>query len=129
MSGLVAKPVIDIDLIVSNSRREDSYVPPLAGLGYALIIREPSWYEHRMLRREVPAVNLHVFGRACPEQARHLLFRDWLRAHPADRDRYARAKGEAKVGATDVMAYNAAKQPVIREIYRRLFGDRGWIEA
>jgi GrpB-like predicted nucleotidyltransferase (UPF0157 family) len=123
--GLAAKPVIDIDLTVADPRDEAVYVPPLEGLGYDLIIREPGWHQHRCLRLEAPMVNLHVFGPDCPETIRHRLFREWLHAHPEDRELYARAKAGAVEGAAVVMEYNLRKQPVIREIYERAFKAAG----
>jgi GrpB-like predicted nucleotidyltransferase (UPF0157 family) len=36
-----------------------------------------------------------VPGPDCDEHLRHLVFRDWLRSHPDDRDRYAACKHEA----------------------------------
>ena len=74
--NLAAKPIIDMDLIVDDPTREETYVPALADLGYVLTIRERTWYEHRMLRHDRPRINLHVFGRNCAEHARHILFRD-----------------------------------------------------
>lgn len=125
--GLPAKPVIDIDLIVSDPEREEEYLPELEALGYILTIRERSWYLHRMLRHENPRVNLHVFGPACPEHVRHILFRDWLREHPADRQRYAEAKLRAKGGSFNAAVYNARKQDTVRAIYDEIFISRGWI--
>ena len=46
--GLCAKPIIDILLIVTDSSKEDDYVPQLLENGYILKVREPDWYEHRM---------------------------------------------------------------------------------
>ncbi len=90
--GLAAKPRIDILLVVADSADEPSYVPALEAAGYALRIREPGWHEHRMFKGPDADINLHVFSQACPEIDRMLLFRDWLRAHPADRDLYERTK-------------------------------------
>jgi len=125
VAGLAAKDVIDIDLTVADPRDEDAYVPALAGIGYVLTIRETTWHEHRCLRLDDPRVNLHVFGPDCPETVRHRMFRDWLRAHPQDRARYEAAKRAAVPGGGHVMDYNARKQPVIREIYRRMFDAAG----
>ncbi|HHR3935051.1 MULTISPECIES: GrpB family protein [Gammaproteobacteria] len=72
VEGLAAKPIIDIDLIVENPEDEASYLLALEALGYELTIREPSWYQHRMLKLHHPMVNLHVFGKDCPEYYRHL---------------------------------------------------------
>jgi len=125
--GLPSKPVVDIDLIVSDPDLENEYVPALETLGYILTIRERSWYQHRMLRHENPRVNLHVFGPACPEHVRHILFRDWLREHPADRQRYAEAKLQAKGGSLNAAVYNARKQDTVRAIYDEIFMSRGWV--
>ena len=126
--GLPAKDVIDIDLTVVDPRAEDRYLPALEALGYRLTIREPWWHEHRGLRLADPRVNLHVFGPGCPESIRQRMFRDWLRAHPEDRDRYAAAKRAAVPGGGHVMDYNLRKQPVVREIYDRLFRAAGLLE-
>jgi GrpB-like predicted nucleotidyltransferase (UPF0157 family) len=127
VEGLAAKDVIDIDHTVADPREEDRYVPALARLGYVLINREPSWHEHRCLRLTEPRVNLHVFGPDCPETIRHRMFRDWLRTHPDDRDRYEQAKRAAIPGGGHVMDYNARKEPVVREIYDRLFRAEGML--
>lgn len=118
---LAAKPVIDIDLIVVDPADEKSYVPALEKLGFELTVREPSWYQHRMLKLQNPNVNLHVFAPNCPEHLRHLLFRNWLIAHPEDRARYASAKFAAVVNANYVKEYNDNKNAVIKDIYRRIF--------
>lgn len=127
VEGLAAKDVIDIDLTVTDPRHEEEYVPPLARIGYALTVREPSWHEHRLLRLTEPRVNLHVFGSDCPELIRHRMFRDWLRAHPEDRARYEEAKRAAVPGGGNVMDYNARKQETIRAIYDRLFHAAGML--
>src|SRR6478736_9541223 len=65
--GLRAKPIIDIVLVVADTTDEDAYLPPLEAVGYSLRLREPEWFEHRLLRREDPPVNLHVFPPRCTE--------------------------------------------------------------
>ena len=44
--------------------------------GYALLIREPDWFEHRMLKRLDTDVNPHIFTVGCPEVDRMVKFRD-----------------------------------------------------
>ena len=130
--GLAAKPIIDIDLTVADPDREQDYVPALETIGFRLAIREPWWYGHRALRSDEPACNIHVFGFDSPEPVKHRIFRDWLRGHPAERDRYAAAKRQAASQANaegeHVMQYNARKQQVIREIYHRAFVAAGLLE-
>jgi GrpB-like predicted nucleotidyltransferase (UPF0157 family) len=127
--GLPAKPVIDIDLTVADPGDEAAYVPALEAAGFRLRVREPWWYEHRVLRAEDPACNLHVFGFDSPEPVKHRIFRDWLRGHPDDRDLYAgtkrRAADEATALGEHTMQYNLRKEQVVREIYHRAFVATG----
>lgn len=90
--GLAAKPLIDIILVVADTTDEAAYVPDLERASYTLRLREPDWYQHRMLKGADPDVNLHVFPLGCEEVERMLLMRDWLRANTADRELYARTK-------------------------------------
>jgi GrpB-like predicted nucleotidyltransferase (UPF0157 family) len=67
-------------------------------------------------------VHLHVWPAGAPEPVRHRLFRDWLRAHPADRDLYAATKRRL---ARDTVHrpgdYSLAKNDVIDVIYVHIF--------
>jgi GrpB-like predicted nucleotidyltransferase (UPF0157 family) len=117
--GLAAKPILDVVLEVPDSREEAAYVPPLVALGYELRIREPDWFEHRVLKLFEPDVNLHVFTAGCQEVERMLRFRDHLRANAADRALYEATKRElaARVWAY-VQNYADAKTEVIGQILR-----------
>lgn len=117
--GLPAKPIVDVDVIVADPGDEDSYVPALEAQGFVLAVREPWWQGHRMLRFAEPRANVHVFGPDAVEPVRQRIFRDWLRDHPDDRERYAAAKRDASAGGGHVMEYNARKQAVLREILVR----------
>ena len=120
--GLPAKPIIDIDLLIEDTADESRYLPALEELGYRLILREPWWYGHRMLVSPAEDVHLHVWPAGAPEPVRHRLFRDWLRAHSADRDLYAATKRRL---ARDTVHrpgdYSLAKNDVIDAIYARIF--------
>ncbi|HEX2131469.1 MAG TPA: GrpB family protein [Actinophytocola sp.] len=128
--GLPAKPVIDILLQVADSANEPTYVPDLERAGYVLRIREPDWLEHRVLHRRVKHgaphdVNLHVFSprHAAAEIARILAFRDWLRSHDDDRDRYAATKRDlARRNWKYVQDYADAKSRIVEEILARAMG-------
>lgn len=118
--GLAAKPIIDMLLVVTDSADETAYVSPLEVAGYVLRIREPDWYEHRMLKGPDTDINLHAFSSDCPEIDRLLTFRDWLRNNAADRDFYARTKRDlAQKKWKHVQNYADAKTAVIEEIVRR----------
>jgi GrpB-like predicted nucleotidyltransferase (UPF0157 family) len=117
---LPAKPVIDIVLEVTDSAAEPDYAPDLEAAGYELRIREPDWFEHRLFRDIVGAVNLYVFSDACPETERMIQFRDWLRSHPDDRGLYAQTKQElAARHWTYMQQYADAKTDVIVSIMGR----------
>jgi GrpB-like predicted nucleotidyltransferase (UPF0157 family) len=118
--GLRAKPIIDIVLEVPDAAQEPAYVPDLERAGYRLTIREPDWFEHRLLKGPDTNVNLHVFSMASSEVDRMLTFRDWLRVDAADRDRYAAHKRE--LAARDwkyVQQYADAKGEIVGEIMQR----------
>lgn len=118
--GLPAKDRIDIDLIVADPADEDAYVPALAAAGFTLRTREPHWYQHRALWTDTHDGNLHVFGPDCDEFLRHVIFRDWLRTHPEDRELYAACKFEsAAQNPMSMSRYVGGKMPVIVEILRR----------
>jgi GrpB-like predicted nucleotidyltransferase (UPF0157 family) len=118
--GLVAKPIIDIVLAVADSADEAAYVAALEAQGYALRIREPEWYEHRMLEGADADVNVHVFSTGCPEIDRMLLFRDRLRADSVERERYAAVKRElASQRWHHMQHYADAKTAVVNEIVAR----------
>lgn len=136
---LPAKPIIDVDLTVTDPTNEATYVPALEGLGYVHWLTEPDWHQHRLLKHlDEPRVHLHVFGPDCPEVVRHRMFRDCLIAHPEDRERYAAAKRDAaaQMAATGDdngalgfgMRYNRIKEPIVREIYARMFRAAGLLD-
>lgn len=134
--GLPAKPIIDIDVAVADPVDEASYVPALESIGLVHWLTEPDWHQHRLFKMLTePRVHVHVFGHDCPELVRHRMFRDWLTTHPEDRETYAAAKRSAlaQVDAPGAdhgalgfgMRYNLVKQPVVREIYERIFRAEG----
>ncbi len=118
--GLVAKPIVDILLVVKNSADEQSYIPALEAKGYRLTIREPDWHEHRLLKGPDTNINLHVFSERSSEINRMLAFRDWLRNNAEDRALYANAKRNlAQRKWNYVQQYADAKSKVVEEIIRR----------
>ena len=118
--GLAAKPIIDIVMEVANSRDESAYVTRLEQHGYKLRIREPDWFEHRVLKGPDADINLHVFTIGCPEIERMLMFRNHLRANATDRNHYEAAKRElASRQWAYIQNYADAKTDVIEEIIAR----------
>jgi GrpB-like predicted nucleotidyltransferase (UPF0157 family) len=118
--GLAAKPIIDILVVLSNTRDEPAYVPALEAAGYVLRIREPDFHEHRMFKGPEANINLHCFSDGCPEIDRMLVFRDWLRTHGSDRLLYERTKRDLAAKTWKyTQDYADAKTAVVQEILAR----------
>ncbi|MFT4164337.1 MAG: GrpB family protein [Microlunatus sp.] len=119
--GLIAKPVIDIDLTVLDVDDEASYLPQLEAAGFRLIFRDEFGTDaHRQLTFALPNANLHVWNPGAIEPQRHQLFKQWLQTCPQDRERYATAKLEA-VESNGATRYNDLKAAVVYDIYERAF--------
>jgi hypothetical protein len=111
---------IDILAVVPNSADETSYVPQLSAVGYSLRVREPSFFEHRMLRTAARDAHVHVFSPAAPEISRMITFRDRLRRSAEDRARYEAVKRRlAAQSWSDMNAYAEAKTGIIESIHGR----------
>ncbi|HEY6272084.1 MAG TPA: GrpB family protein [Terriglobales bacterium] len=124
--GVAAKPVIDVVLEVGDSRDEAAYVPALEAAGYVLGVREADCHQHRMFKGPDREMHLHVFSAGCKEIERMLKFRPWLRSHPEDRDRYARAKiALAQQDWEYLQNYADAKNSIVNEIMARATAGAG----
>ncbi|MFN2389260.1 MAG: GrpB family protein [Actinomycetota bacterium] len=114
--GLCAKAVIDVQVSVPNVTDEDAYRPSIEGLGYPLRARQP---DHRFFRsppHAVPFVHVHVCTAGSDWERRHLLFVDYLKAHPDRAEEYGRLKKElAGRFENDREAYTDAKDDFIAE--------------
>ena len=118
--GLAAKPVVDILLVLDDPGDEASYLPALEAAGYELRVREPGFWEHRMLRTPARDVHVHVFPPDTPEIDRYLLFRDRLRADVAERELYEATK--RRLAAKDrptMQHYAEAKTEIVEAIIAR----------
>jgi GrpB-like predicted nucleotidyltransferase (UPF0157 family) len=123
--GLAAKPIVDIVLGVADPADEASYVPPMEAGGYVLRIREPDWHQHRVFKGPDTDINLHVFAADSSEIVRMLAFRDRLRTHDDERQRYLAAKRElAARHWTFVQEYADAKGEVVEGIIARAMAER-----
>lgn len=121
---LAAKPIIDILVVVADSRDESRYLPQLEAAGYVLRVREPDWNQHRMFRTIDRDVHVHIYSAGCVEIKRTLTFRDRLRRSDRDRARYEKMKRDlAKRDWADMNAYADAKTGVVEEIIAAAIAD------
>jgi GrpB-like predicted nucleotidyltransferase (UPF0157 family) len=92
--GLAAKPIIDVQVSVPDVDDERPYLCRAESAGLVLQLRERG---HRFLLRpaaEPRDVHVHICGSGGAWERDHLLFRDYLRAHPSVRENYAALKKE-----------------------------------
>lgn len=108
--GLPAKPIVDVQISVPDVEDEPGYLPSIEGQGFDLRWIEPG---HRYLRPppELPRLwQVHVCTVGSDWERVHLLFRDYLRAHPAAAVEYAALKRQlADEYRRDSIAYTDAK--------------------
>lgn len=111
--GLAAKPILDLQLAVDAMEPRERYAAPLEALGYLFVPDAASPDFHLFARPpERPRTHhLHVCAAGSEHERRHLAVRDFLRAHPDERDAYAALKREVVARhAQDRLAYIAGKE-------------------
>ncbi len=122
VSGLQAKPVLDIGVAVEDFDAAFAFVEPLKTLGYTFrgeqgILRRHYFVKGRDKNR---THHLHMLERTNPEWRRLLFFRDYLRAHPEALEQYQKLKTYlAKRFPNDREAYTRGKNAFIQDILNR----------
>ena len=116
--GLAAKPIIDLDVVISSRMRFPAVRDALESLGYIhrgnLEIPGRESFQHPS--DEFPH-HLYVCSVDTPNLHDHLILRDTLRANPELRDRYSAVKRDmAARFPHDIDSYIDGKGPLIEEI-------------
>ena len=71
-------------------------------------------------KHEFMTHHLYVCPRDSEELKRHIAFRDYLRTHKEDREKYSVIKLQAAIKyPTDIDSYIGTKSPCITEIYKK----------
>jgi GrpB-like predicted nucleotidyltransferase (UPF0157 family) len=128
---IAAKPVIDIQISVANFEPFNLIREPLESLGYIWSANNPDKTK-RYFRAADGGRSLHIHVRKLGSWSEQysLLFRDYLRANPKDRDKYGNLKLElAEKFRHNRAAYSEAKDPLIWEITKRAHfwsWESGW---
>jgi GrpB-like predicted nucleotidyltransferase (UPF0157 family) len=122
VSGLTAKPVIDIIMAIKNSEKA---ITSLESIGY----QYKGEYNIPMrlyFNKKLPDINLHVYEENHPEIELNLMFRDYLRNHPEAKDEYALLKDDLLKKETSYeknnsvfTGYNLGKDTFIRKILKQ----------
>lgn len=110
--GLCAKATVDILAAVKDFSKVS--VSGLEKLGFKN--RGEVISSGRYFSKKAPGIHLHLFEEGNSLIERDLLFRDWLRSYPDDRDAYSKQKKELAGKHTDGMSYCNAKTEFIDSI-------------
>ena len=115
--GIAAKPIIDIQVSVPDLTDESAFVSGIESIGVPLRMREPD-LGHVYFRDSSPrTVHIHVCQLGSKWERDHLLFRDYLRAHPEAARAYEEMKRAAvQAYGDDRIAYTEAKGPFIEGV-------------
>ena len=126
--GTVAKPQVDILVTVTDLAKARSYYSALADAGFTprgeAGMGEEYFTEDAGDKR---LTSVHVLPAGHAEAVEMVQLRDYLRAHPADRDRYVALKQRLQRRHThDYVAYLKGKKHLLTEL-RAL--ARQWAES
>jgi GrpB-like predicted nucleotidyltransferase (UPF0157 family) len=130
ISGIRAKPNIDILAVVSNIVRLGEASPRWEALGYESM-GEFGIPGRRYFRKDDSGGNrthqIHTFQIGSPQIDRHLAFRDFLRAHREDASLYEALKLRlADLHPEDIEAYASGKDEFVKEIVTQAASWRKW---
>ncbi len=118
--GLGGKGIIDILIITEN---KDEIVDRLLGLGYHFYLSY-STTDRLFLKMHLPDLeegtrtyHIHVMSFKSEDCLDLLFFRDYLKSHPKDVEKYEEIKAEAALKAHgEGMLYRKLKDPFMKEI-------------
>lgn len=117
--GLKAKPIIDLLLIVNDLNVLDAFSEEFEALGYE-VMGEYGIKDRRFFQKgkETRTHHVHAFQyNNINEIERHLLYRDYLRSHPVECERYALLKSSlAEKYPDDIAKYFKGKESLVKEI-------------
>lgn len=115
--GMKAKPVIDMMCIVTSIYQIDLFNDKMRALGYD-VAGEWGIPGRRLFRKggENRTHHIHFYEMNNPQIERHLVFRDYLKAHPEEVVRYSRFKEELTRHFEDTSGYSPAKKAFVTEM-------------
>ena len=121
VEGLSAKPVIDIDVVISDYSVFDSVISKLSTIGYIhegnLGIKDREAFKYSD-KPHLQTHHLYVCPLNSKELLRHITFRDFLRNNPDAVKKYSEVKeNAAKLFPDNIDKYIEYKTPCIEELY------------
>ncbi|MFZ7942952.1 GrpB family protein [Neobacillus sp. 19] len=117
VQGMKAKPVIDMMCIVKDINKVDEFNPRMESLGYD-VAGEWGIAGRRLFRKggENRTHHIHFYQFNNPQIERHVVFRDYLRAHPEEVARYSHFKEELANRFENTSDYSPAKKYFVKEM-------------
>lgn len=120
---IYAKPVVDLLVEVRDLTEVDGRGSAMESLGYE-VLGEYGIPGRRYFRKDSPegvrTHHVHAFEAGSDEVERHLAFRDYMLAHPADAQSYSELKRKlAKEHPQSFDGYMDGKDGFIKEMDRR----------
>lgn len=120
IAGIVAKPVIDVAVAIEQYPLPDEVLTAVEALGYTYWGEYGIPHRHLFFQRGGPVgYNIHINELANDQFQRHVLFRDYLRAHPDAAQGYERLKLELAAQYEDVNTYANSKSEFVRDILKK----------
>jgi len=121
--NIYAKPIIDLLVAVKDLDRVDRQNSLMENLGYQAM-GEFGISERRYFRKDnssgIRTHHVHIFEIHSPQIKRHLAFRDYLIAHPAEAKQYSDLKQKlAKAYPHNIESYMDGKDAFIKDIDRK----------
>jgi GrpB-like predicted nucleotidyltransferase (UPF0157 family) len=118
-----AKPIIDILVAVEDLAKVDEQNASMQRLGYEGM-GEFGILNRRFFRKDnevgIRTHHIHIFSVGSDQIERHLAFRDYMRSHSEDAQRYSELKQKlAKQYPDDIEKYMDGKAEFIQEIDRK----------
>jgi GrpB-like predicted nucleotidyltransferase (UPF0157 family) len=126
--GIYAKPIIDLMPTVYDISLVEACVPAMEALGFEYLgefglpgrryFRKNDAQEHR-------THNVHMYQADNPEALRHIIFRDFMIAHPAHAQAYSDLKRTlAQAHPGDIQAYMDGKDAFVKEMEQQALAWR-----
>lgn len=128
VSGLAAKPIVDLQMSVADVESRSLYVGPLEGVGYLFAFdpASPDFHFFGLPAARPRTHHLHVCAAGSEDERRHLAVRDYLRAHPDEVAAYAECKRSLVARAPeDRLAYIEGKDSFVAALERRALAWAG----
>lgn len=118
ITDMPAKPIIDVIVVVNDITLVDAHNDAFAQLGFTVKGENGMPFRRFFYRHGKPfECNIHTYQQGNAEIDRHLLFRDYMIAHPFEAQLYAQLKQTlAQQFSDDIYRYVIGKEQFVKRI-------------